>query len=173
MCIRDSLTSGQKYFLNEDSAGYGAIQFHPDGGVLGLGTGKGEVELWDVKSMKKAVSLEGSGAVRGMSFSQNGYLMVSVEEGGILRLWDLRKKPSLQSLVLEGEGNAVNFDWSGNNVAVATSADLSVFSFVSKTQLELVKSWKEHGGAVTDAKFGASASWIASCSLDRTLKFYE
>ncbi|OSX79797.1 hypothetical protein BU14_0071s0051 [Porphyra umbilicalis] len=74
--------------------------WHPDGLVAGAGTATGAVRLWDVKAGGAAATLveaaasdgdgDGDAAVTGLSFSENGYYVVTAGARGV-RVWDLRK----------------------------------------------------------------------------------
>lgn len=53
--------------------GYTAIEFHPDGMILGAGTGDSVVRIWDVKSQSVAASFGGhTGKISALAFSENG-----------------------------------------------------------------------------------------------------
>jgi len=129
--------------------------------------------MWDVSSLQNVAEFVGhEGKVTGLSFSENGYFMASCAADKVLKLWDLRKSKSLQNISLEGSEipSAVHFDFSGNNVVV-TGSDVTVFS-VKQTKLERVCKFGDHTALVTDAKFGNNAKFIASTSMDRTLKIF-
>lgn len=64
---------------------------------------------------------------------------------------------------------SVNFDYSGQYLA-ATGSDLRIYH---KTNFDVVKVFGNHEDLVTDAKFGRDAAWIASTSLDRTLRLFR
>lgn len=76
---------------------YTAGELHPDGLILAAGTEDAVVRLFDYRSQGKEVArfpsagAEGhQGAVAGLSFSENGYLLASAAADGA-RVWDLRK----------------------------------------------------------------------------------
>ena len=60
-------------FDTEVEAGFESISFHPDGMILGAGTGNGVLQMWDVRSQQIAARFEGhTGKVGALAFSENG-----------------------------------------------------------------------------------------------------
>ena len=77
-------------------------QVHPDGMLLGGGTSKGTLKVWDLREQINVGNLEGhGGGVESLCFSENGYYLASGDSRGSVRLWDLRKMKCAQTL--EGE----------------------------------------------------------------------
>lgn len=65
------------------------------------------------------------GAVRGLSFSENGYYLATAADDGV-KLWDLRKLKNFKTLEAPAGGAtgaplAVGFDFSGQNLAIGGS----------------------------------------------------
>jgi len=96
--------------------------------------------------------------------------MASGSADGTVRLWDLRKLKNIKILELGKEPvSTVTFDKSGQYLACGAG---------NETKLFLVKQWesihtlKDHTGPVTDMCFSSNASYLASASMDRSLKFY-
>jgi len=154
----------------QQQAGLSAVAFHPDGLILGTGTTDSYVRIWDVKSQENAASFEGhTGKIVDISFSENGFYLATAAEDSI-KLWDLRKLSNFFTIPIDGTISAVNFDFSGNYLAVAGS-HISIYS-AGKT-FTPVQVYKDHSAAVTEVKFGRDASFFASTSLDRSLKVYS
>ena len=105
-----------------------------------------------------------------------------------MKLWDLRKLKNFRTLQLD-EGYEVkdlSFDSSGTYLAVAGS-DVRVYLCkqwdVLKVMTNMVKistsltsfsfqSLSEHTAQATGVRFGERANYVASTSMDRTLKIY-
>uniref|UniRef100_A0A8C4QYJ2 Pre-mRNA-processing factor 19 n=1 Tax=Eptatretus burgeri TaxID=7764 RepID=A0A8C4QYJ2_EPTBU len=146
-------------------------QFHPDGLIFGTGTADSQIKIWDLKERTNVANFPGhSGAVTAVAFSENGYYLATAAGDSVLRLWDLRKLKNFKSISLDEryEVRSVTFDQSGTYLAVAGS-DVRVY--LCKQWQQLLQ-FTEHSGLATGVRFGEHASFLASSSLDRSLKLY-
>ncbi|XP_015516147.1 pre-mRNA-processing factor 19 [Neodiprion pinetum] len=146
-------------------------QFHPDGLIFGTGTADSQVKIWDLKEQSNVANFPGhSGPITAISFSENGYYLATAAEDSCVKLWDLRKLKNFKTLQLDDsyEVKDICFDQSGTYLAVAGS-DIRIY---------LCKQWQElkvlndHTATATGVRFGKHAQYIASTSMDRTLKLY-
>lgn len=153
---------------------YSCCQFHPDGMLLGTGSRDSIVRIWDMRAQTLSAKFEGhEGAVTDVSFSENGFYMATSALDATIKLWDLRKALlNFRTIKIESAGriNAIKFDLSGNYLAGACS-DLRVFS-IKSTSSSHVKQFTDHGGPVMDMVWGPDARFVASCSADRSVKFF-
>ncbi|RLN87702.1 hypothetical protein BBJ28_00013864 [Nothophytophthora sp. Chile5] len=157
------------------------VRFHPDGGIFGTAAKSKLVQMWAVNSLANVVTFEGHTApVTALSFSENGYHLASGSEDGVVKLWDLRKATSFFELDLKqqpklklGAIHALSFDASGSHLAVASAQVVQVLKEVSKNQWEVVKTLDDHKAAVTGVQFAPDSSFLASTSMDRSLKIYR
>lgn len=155
------------------SHGLTCCQFHPDGLIFGTGTTDSLVKIWDLKEQKIAANFPGhSGAISAIAFSENGYYLATSADDEVIKLWDLRKLKNFKTVSLDDKYavRGLTFDSSGHYLAVAGS-DVRVYQ-ISK-QCDLVTTFKTHTKEATDVRFGPNASYIASVSMDRSLKFYS
>ena len=94
------------------------IKFHPDGMIVAAAistNGAHRVKVWEVKDQKPVHAFDGHSApISSVAFSENGYHLASVDEGGTVKLWDLRKLKELKSFQVAGAGASVAFDSSGS-----------------------------------------------------------
>merc|ERR1719481_712297 len=87
-----------------------------------------------------------------------------------VKLWDLRKLKNFKTLQLEDgyEVRDLCFDSSGTYLAVAGS-DVRVYLCKQWNELKVMN---DHTAAATGVRFGENSQYIASTSMDRTLKIY-
>mgnify|MGYP001124971007 CR=1 FL=1 len=151
------------------AAGYTSLGFHPDGLILGTGTADNKICIWDLKSRKNAKTFDShQGKVTSVNFSENGYYMVSASEDATVRCWDLRKLQQIYCIDLDAPVNDAKFDFSGQYLATAGST-LNVYKSKS---WDLIRSFDEHTAPVTGVAWGPDAKFLASSSMDRTLKIW-
>jgi len=165
------LATGQCLVQKSDEdakKGFHSAMFHPDGLILATGVGDSRIRIWDIKAQQIVATFEGhQSAVKDISFSENGYYMASGDAKD-LKLWDLRKLKNFQTI--KAPATCVDFDFSAQFLAAGHGESISVYN--TKTW-EVVKEFgKAHGGAVTDVAWSKTASFLASTSMDRTLKLF-
>lgn len=146
-------------------------QFHPDGLIFGTGTADAQIKIWDLKEQSNVANFPGhTGQVAALSFSENGYYLATAADDNCVKLWDLRKLRNFKTLQLDDgyEVRDLCFDSSGTYLAVAGS----------DVRVHLCKQWNElkvlsdHTAMATGVRFGGNSQFLASTSMDRTLKVY-
>ncbi|GJN20807.1 hypothetical protein PR202_gb08229 [Eleusine coracana subsp. coracana] len=116
------------------------------------------------------------GQVTAMSFSENGYFLATAAHDGV-KLWDLRKLRNFRTFSpydSDTATNAVDFDFSGNYLAIGGS-DIRVYQVANvKSEWNLIKTLPDLSGTgkVTTVKFGADAKYMAIGSMDRNLRIF-
>jgi len=154
--------------------GYTCVKFHPDGVLLGTGTTDSVMRIWDLKSLDNVASFTGhQGKITSLSFSENGYYLATSATDQTVKIWDLRKLVDLKTIQIEGDVNAVRFDYSGQYLGVGGS-DIRVFA---TKQLGGIAAWDEvvhlkNTGVVSDFKFSKTVDYLASVSHDRNLRIF-
>jgi pre-mRNA-processing factor 19 len=132
------------------------------------------------------------GNISAISFSENGYYLATAADDASVKLWDLRKLKNFKNIQVTGnfydhnllefkltlkkwfqldDGYEVKdlcFDQSGSYLAVA-GTDVRVY--LCKQWIDL-KVFNDHTAMATGVRFGKNASYLASTSMDRTLKLY-
>jgi len=160
--------------ISDASATHGltCAQFHPDGLIFGTGTTDSVIKIWDLKERANVANFPGhSGPITSIAFSENGYYLATSADDSVVKLWDLRKLKNFKTITLDEseEIKALSFDKSGNYLAVAGT---NIQLYVAK-QWDLLRTLTDHTGLVTSVKFGKNASFLASASMDRNLKYYS
>lgn len=146
-------------------------QFHPDGLIFGTGTADAQIKIWDLKEQSNVANFPGhAGQISALSFSENGYYLATAADDSCVKLWDLRKLKNFKTLQLEDgyEVRDLCFDSSGTYLAVAGS-DVRVYLCKQWNELKVMN---DHTAMATGVRFGENSQYIASTSMDRTLKIY-
>merc|ERR1712123_508595 len=146
-------------------------QFHPDGLIFGTGTADAQIKIWDLKEQSNVAEFSGhAGQISALSFSENGYYLATAADDSCVKLWDLRKLKNFKTLQLEDgyEVKDLAFDSSGTYLGVAGS-DVKVYLCKQWTELKV---FNDHTAMATGIRFGANSQFLASTSMDRTLKLY-
>jgi len=146
-------------------------QFHPDGLIFGTGTSEAQIKIWDLKEQLNVAEFSGhTGAISALAFSENGYYLATSADDSCVKLWDLRKLKNFKTLQLEDgyEVKDLAFDSSGTYLGVAGS-DVKVYLCKQWTELKV---FNDHTAMATGIRFGANSQFLASTSMDRTLKLY-
>merc|ERR1711871_306227 len=154
-----------------------ACAFHPDGLLVGTGTGgdSNALRIWDVRGQECVGVLDGhNGAVKSISFSENGYFVATGSEDGCVKIWDMRKlkcTATIESMKDAGPINAVTFDYSGTYLAMGCSnrIEVTVVKDWSNTLTTLTKQTKPIKGLA----WGPNASFLASASMDKSVVMYR
>ena len=139
---------------------YTSTFFHPDGLIIGTGTGHGALKIWVVREQKHVTDLlvddHNKSSVKSVCFSENGYLSAAGYSNGEVKIWDLRKLSCVKSFqrklfvileklylslvfsILVGSSpiNAVSFDYSGVYLAIGGGGE-----YGGQLQVKVVKDW--------------------------------
>jgi len=163
-------------FRNTSSSilsGLNTIRIHPDGAVLATGSQDGSIQLWDVKSQQLVFTLNKDlhkDQILDLSFSENGVYLASSSKDNIIGLWDLRGTTKIiHTLELDSTPHKIQYDPSGKYLAASCGSEIRVFS---GRYLEHVQTYDEHTNDVTGLRWGKDSRWLASTSLDRSLKIW-
>lgn len=157
--------------MDTAEVGLTTAQFHPDGLIFGTGTDDSQVKIWDLKEQSNVADFPGhTGPISAISFSENGYYLATAADDACVKLWDLRKLKNFKTIQLD-DGYVVKdlcFDQSGTYLAIA-GTDVRIYLC---KQWQDLKIFNEHTTLATGVRFGKHAQYMASTSMDRTLKLY-
>uniref|UniRef100_A0A6B2L2U6 Pre-mRNA-processing factor 19 n=1 Tax=Arcella intermedia TaxID=1963864 RepID=A0A6B2L2U6_9EUKA len=153
-----------------DSAPLTAAMLHPDGLILATGSSDNLIRIWDLKTQKNVATFQGhKGPITDIKFSENGYYLATAAEDLQVKLWDLRGPKNINSLKLDDPVVRLDYDYSGKYLAAAVGREIRVYT---GKNLDHVVTLNAHADTVTDVKFGSDAKFIASTSMDRSLKLW-
>ncbi|KAI6232707.1 Pre-mRNA-processing factor 19 [Aphelenchoides fujianensis] len=170
------LQQGRPLVKNRGDSNFSPLscgECHPDGLIFATGTRDSMVKIWDLREELKVADFPGhQGEVRSISFSENGYHLATGAADGEVKIWDLRKLRAVKSFAI-GDDNApisaVRFDQSGAYVAAASN----VVQVLQVKSWNVVNTFEGHSAPATAIRFGENANFIASTSMDRTLRIYS
>jgi pre-mRNA-processing factor 19 len=154
--VHDLNTFTQLYASPAGDVPFTSLQCHPDGSLLGIGTGSGSVLIYDLRAAAVAATLAVPDAtpfsVGSLSFAENGYQLLAPGSNSTVAVWDLRNQKTSTTIDLgdDFQVSSVAYDQAVRILGVAGSGGLRLFAH--KTWEELVRF--EEGGAVADFAFG-------------------
>jgi len=149
-----------------------SAKFHPDGLIFATGTINAQVKIWDLKEQSNVANFSGHGGpITAISFSENGYYLATASDDCSVKLWDLRKLKNFKTIQME-DGFSItdlSFDQSGSYLSFSGS-DIRVYGCKLWNE---ITAFRHHSTLATGVRFGRNASFIASTSMDRSLKIYS
>jgi eukaryotic-like serine/threonine-protein kinase len=165
-----SVADGKSVFR---ASGGGGVAFSPDGKYVASGvivrrkvseTGfqvKNVVRIWDAAAGEEVMDLPGhTDRVNQVAFSPDGKLLVSVADGGVVKLWDLAAKKEHRTLS-PGSVADVAFSPDGTRLAIAEpiTQQVTVWDVRKGNKLYSILS---HRGFVTAVAFGPDGGLLAA-----------
>jgi WD40 repeat protein len=158
--------------LHGDAESFSRIQFSPDGRMLAAGRQNGLVQLWDAPTWKVRDPLPGHvGVVRCVAFSPDGKWLASGGEDKMVLLHPL------------AEGRLQTFKTPSAVNEVAFSPDSRTLAAVGAAPTPTVRLWgletgkgttcEVHTGEVHSLAFSSTASLLASCGEDGTVRLWD
>jgi len=158
--------------LEGGAGGYSAVQFHPDGLILGTGTSDKLVRVWEMRNQKNVAQFEGhTGPVVALSFSENGYHLATAAADGV-KLCYLRKLKNFRALSPYDDQpcTSVAFDYSGQYLAVG-GADARVYG--TKADWNVIKTFPDvPKKGVLSLRWSSLASSLLVGSADHNLRVF-
>jgi pre-mRNA-processing factor 19 len=138
-------------------------EFHPDGHLFAAGGKDGEIKLYSITTADNSANFTTDGAVKDLSFSENGTWLASASANSTnVTIWDLRKMNVIKSLEIGSAVSSVAWDYTGQFLAVAAAGCVVVEQYAKSS-----KKWSEplrKAVQATDVAWGASAGSLALLS---------
>jgi len=145
-------------------------RFSPDGNQIVTSSDDGQTKIFS-KDGKQLASIIKPGTARNLAYNQQGTLIASVSDSGILHL--IHPSGKLQKDISTGQGriNSVTFSPNGSEILTA-SIDGTVK--IWNLQGKLITNFKASTvGWVNSAKFDPKANIVATASDDGTLRLWQ
>jgi WD40 repeat protein len=185
--VWDAVTGRETYTFTRHSGGIGAIAFSPDSGLLASGALDGTLKVWDPTSGEEAVAFAGNvDEITGLSFSADGKRLAAANSvTRAVVLWDV--STGQQILALRGHDDTVRrVAFSPDRKCLATADASGRIDLWDGTpapapppsrrpgppSAELAV-WRGHEGAVTSLAYSSDGQWLASGSMDRTVRLWH
>ncbi|MBE8997326.1 hypothetical protein IQ274_03610 [Nostoc sp. LEGE 12447] len=160
----------------ETFGGVLSVAFSSDGQYLATSDTKGDIQIWDVNTVKQLVRCRGHQHwTWSVTFSPDGRYLASASDDYLVKLWDVETGQCLHTY--QGHTysvNAVAFSPQGNIVA-SCGQDLSIRLWeVTPEKLNPeVQTLVGHKGRVWAIAFHPNGKILASCSEDYTIRLWD
>jgi WD40 repeat protein len=149
-----------------------SVAFSPDGQTLASSNFDGTVNLWEVKSRQKFVTINAhENTVRSIAFSPDKRMLASGSDDKTVKLWDAKTGQVLTTINWYS-GDSVAFSLDGRTLASGSMMDETIKLWDTKTGRELA-ALKGHQNSVTSVAFSPSEMVLASGSKDKTVKLWD
>lgn len=149
-----------------------SISYSPDGKNLASGTKAGTIQIWDTRSGKRRLVLEGhTGTVNSVAFSPQEKYLASGSADGTVRIWDTETGMCSQVLDMHsGVIGCVAYSPYGRYLASGSHDNLvQIYDLKSGRRVE----FKGHSKRVESIAFSPDGKNLASCSFDETVRIWN
>ena len=149
----------------------GDVSFNPDGKTFATGMRNGTIKIWDAATGQETLTLTSNiSFAQPLAYSPDGKLLAAGGDDGVARIWDA----GTGQLVLTLNGSAgisgITFSHDGKLIATSGDATVKVWDAVTGQQLFVLTS---HTGGTFGVAFSPDDQYLASTSVDRTVKIWN
>jgi WD40 repeat protein/serine/threonine protein kinase len=144
----------------------------PDSACLASASGDGTVRIWDARTGREIIALRHTMAVRSVAFDRDGRLLASGAWDRTVKVWVAQTGKVLHDLPDPTGGvNSVAFHPKDDRVLAWGSTDSTVKVWNRLTKE--IRTLRGHTSWVESVAFSPDGDWIASASLDGTVKLWQ
>lgn len=120
---------------------------------------------------RHATLTEHTNSVRGVAFSVDGTRLVSADNDGVIKIWDLESPQVLFELPTTGQAvYDVALSPDGTRIASAShDGTITIWDVAGKKQ----RSWRGHASVATAVAFSPDSRQLASAGWDATVRLWE
>jgi WD40 repeat protein len=147
--------------------------FSPNSDIFAIGDANGIINILQVDNSEETFYLQGhTDWIRSLKISNNGHILVSAGDDFTIKIWDLRSKKCLKTLL--GHSNrvysvAISPD---NNIIASSSTDQTIKIWDVNTG-ECLKTLQGHSRVVYSVAISKDNTILVSSSWDETIKIWN
>jgi len=169
----DHVTDETSVTFGPSSNGYCFLSLSPDGRRIASGSIRtNDINVWDVESRHKILTLKGHKLLAGAIFSPDGKQIISGSFDKTIKVWDASTGDEIMTLTgHEGKIHGVAASPDGKMI-VSGSYDNTVRIWQAATGNE-IRTLLGHEGGVSCVDFSPDGREIASGSFDKTLRIWD
>lgn len=155
------------------SGSFESIAFSPRDMLLAMGTKKGSIEVWNVRTRRSIVTLRGhEGDVSTVVFSSDGTLLASGGADRAIKLWATKDWHAIGELTGASAAITSVAFVPNSNIVVAADEKGQTRIWNSRTR-QLLPAPKETGEKITSIAVSPNGHWLVRGGRDKNLRIWD
>ncbi len=154
--------------------GASTVAFSPDGRRLVTTIANtGVVSIWDVRTGRPVETLANPRFVADAVFSPDGKSILTADQDGVGRMWDLATRTPTVILVEPGNAPLLSATFSPDGQEILTASSDGTARLWSRSGGPQISVFAGHQAGVTDAQFSPDGTLVVTASNDGTAKLWS